>query len=146
MSEIEGVSKDLTQMKRAQDSLSAVKAQCLCGAVKLSCSSLLALQRLQRGGSAALAESLPSSWGRGGKHSFPQLTELWKAECHIQLKSLAARDNCFLDSKKEISNNGLRSKLKTHSLLALMEYNTHGWKYWDREMGGRTDNRLLSCK
>lgn len=47
-SKTEGSSSNLTRMKRAQQSLSAVKAQCLCVAVKLSCYSLIVLQRHQR--------------------------------------------------------------------------------------------------
>ncbi len=73
-------------MKRAQHSLSAVKAQCMCGAVKLSCYSLIVLQRHQRGGSTSLHLFQKASHlvkEEREKHYFLQHTELRKAEYHL---------------------------------------------------------------
>lgn len=115
-------------MKRAQHSLSAVKAQCLCGAVKLSCYSLIVLQRHQRGGSTSLhllSKAAHFVVEEREKHSSLQHVELRKDPAPPIIKIISSQRQKLAEFLKE-DFNGLSSEIQMYSLLAFMEYNNLG--------------------
>lgn len=114
-------------MKRAQHSLSAVIAQCLCGAVKLSCYSLIVLQRHQRGGSTSLHlfQKATHVVEKREKHSSLQHVELRKGPVPPIITIISSQRQKLAGFQKG-DFNGLPSEIQMYSLLVFMEYNNLG--------------------